>query len=65
MSLDYDMKRAPVAPRDIDWLINFTTEPWIDVEVFKAARGDLDRWQSATRSVLKTTDDWINFSTGA
>jgi hypothetical protein len=61
VSLDYDMKRAPVAPRDVDWLINFTTEPWMDVDAFRAARSDLDRWQSATRSVLKTTDDWIRF----
>ena len=61
VSLDYDMKRAPIAPRDSDGLINFTTEPWTDVEAFKAARGDLDRWQSATRSVLKTSDDWIRF----
>jgi hypothetical protein len=59
VNLDYDMKRAPVAPRDVDGLINFTTEPWIDVDAFRAARSDLDRWQSATRSVLKTTDDWI------
>src|SRR5215203_3972745 len=55
------MKRAPVAPRDVDGLINFTTEPWMDVDAFRSARSDLDRWQSATRSVLKTTDDWIRF----
>ena len=61
VSLDYDFKREPVDVVEIDGHLNFTTRPWPDVEAFKAARDDLDRWIDSRKSVLKNMTDWTDF----
>jgi hypothetical protein len=62
VSLDFDMKRRPVAPTDdTAGYINFMTEPWGDAAEFGAWVKSFDRWRMSTQSVLKSLDDWCRF----
>jgi hypothetical protein len=61
-NFDYDMKRRPINVRKgPDGLIKFETAPWDSLRQFLEWREDLDAWRKATRSVLKTLEDWERF----
>ena len=58
LNLDFDMKRALVAPRDDEGVLCADTRPWPTVEAFHRARDDLELWKRSQRRVLKTADDY-------
>jgi hypothetical protein len=58
LNLDFDMKRALVAPRDVEGVLCADTRPWPTVEAFDQARNDLEDWKRSQRRVLKTADDY-------
>jgi hypothetical protein len=58
---DYDLKRRPIDPRDVEGLICFGTAPWGSIEQFNEARDALEAWAKSKRRVLKTTKDWEDY----
>jgi hypothetical protein len=58
---DYDMKRSPPDPCDVEGLLCCDTSPWQTVEQFNEARDALEAWKKSQRRVLKTTKDWDDY----
>ena len=58
VNLDYDLKRQPIAPRDIDGLLTAETRPWNTLDQFEKARDGLEDWKRSRRRVLKTAADY-------
>jgi hypothetical protein len=57
LNLDFDLKREPVHPVDVDGVITADTRPWLTVEEFESHRDALENWKKSQRRVLKTVAD--------
>jgi hypothetical protein len=58
VNLDYDMKREPIDPRDVDGLLTTETRPWNTLDEFEKARDGLEAWKRSQRRVVKTAVDY-------
>jgi hypothetical protein len=58
LNLDFDMKRALVAPQNVEGVLCAVTRPWPTLQAFDQARDDLESWKRSQRRVLKTASDY-------
>ena len=58
LNLDFDMKRALEAPRDVEGVLCANTRPWLTVQTFDKARDELELWKRSQRRALRTADDY-------
>ena len=57
LNLDFDLKREPVDPVDVEGVITANTRPWSTIEEFDRHRDALENWKKSQRRVLKTVAD--------
>jgi hypothetical protein len=58
LNLDFDMKRALVAPQNVEGVLCAVTRPWPTLQASDQARDDLEAWKRSQRRVLKKADDF-------
>ena len=61
VNLDFDLKRMPKDPVDVNGLINCSTAPWQSLDQFLEYREVFDQWRKKKERVLRTTQDWLDF----
>jgi hypothetical protein len=57
LNMDFDLKREPVDPIDVEGVITAKTRPWSTIEEFDDHRDALENWKKSQRRVLKTVAD--------
>ena len=57
LNMDFDLKREPVDPTDVEGVITAKTRPWSTIEEFDDHRDALENWKKSQRRVLKTVAD--------
>lgn len=60
MSLEYDMKREPREPHDMEGLLQFFTRPWQNAAEFLNYRTKFDKWVKSGNTP-RTVDDFKRF----